>query len=458
MFKFVAAWRYKLINLLAGKFLAKKEAVSSGIDDVFPYLLSIEDYLPHPVSPKIMDKLAKYGTVALSPGVYDFYLHSFCLDTGKYCPSSDSVYLAAPLKGKQSKIIKEILNNSLKNHGITQQEIQALIWAITSGIKYEDMSHNLQLIAGQLLAKEDLKQLRKSFWNKMPQPVKDWFFREFKKRLPSEILRVWNTADKIKNKITDTRTTYKELEKAAMRFGKLKKSKDIKIGTWGLTSEGYFMRVFPNGYSRTRIQIYIPEPYEYYSTLDKSGRVTKLGVKGGIEITASYHDNDEMILSDGKTIPVWYFKKLKIQGIDPKTNKKRSFEVNDTGWIAKDIKELASLSLQKYPEISERIRSAQIIYHDKQMLDNSLSENGNSAGDIAELEHYYDGAQAATDIKKRGEWLVEHFRRVINAFLHTISKLKKMTNDTDDEIKFTPPNNIGLPVNKKHQPVGFWWM
>lgn len=377
----IIAWKYKLADLLFKKFvegIKKGEPISTSIVDAFPHFRSIEDYPLRLVSEETMNKLARNGEVSLGPGVYDFYLQSFCLDVGKYVPTSKSHYLIAPLKGKQSTAIQYILKNSAKHPDISQDEIQTLIWAISSGTKYKWMSQDLQLLAERLLPEKELMFLGKSYLDKIPGTIRNRLLTELKSRLPKYVFNAIYAFDKVKEKISDARTTYEELERVVMRFGKPPVPKNIPIikkGEWSLIDNGYFMRVFPEDYRRTRAQIYIPKRYAFYFEKDSVGRITRIDIKDGITMKITFDESPEkskLVLNDGKEIPVWRFKKLEFSAPDSKTEKELNFKVENTGWVAKDYRELASLDSKKYPEIREHIENAKDIYHDKQMLKKSL--------------------------------------------------------------------------------------
>ena len=507
----VVAWRYKLADLLAKKFvksIKKREPVSTSIDDVFPHFRSIGDYSPQPASDEVMNELAQNGKVTLGPGVYDFYLQSFCLDAGRHGPSSDSAYLIAPLKGKRSSIVRNILENSARCPDIPQHKIQTLIWAISSSTKYGGMSRDLQLIADQLLAKDDLRSLGKCFLDKIPKPIQDRLLTELKKKLPKEILHILDTADDIKWKIADARTTYEELERAAIRFGKApvpKNMLEVKQGVWSLAEKRCFVRVFPIGYSKTRMQVFIPERIVPYFNRDDLGRINKMGIKDGINIKITFDDKQEdskITLHDGREIPVWRFKKLEFSA-PTNAGPIETFEIKNVGWAARDFKVLACLDPQKYPEIGEHIENARDAYHDGQMLKKSLlftsplgskkstkndgdsgilsqwgkikmdgnnkteesseSENlENSIEDLISTENYLDAWDVALrkdhkeKIKYIGQWFEKLSKILENAFIYMNSQVGNISEEGDSgAVDFSPAGMIATPVNTNEQRLGF---
>ncbi len=249
-----------IINIISDFLLGEKDILTTSIDDVFPYSIKIEDFPPNPASKEIISRFKKEGVIKLKPGVYDFYFKSFCLHAGKYAPYKGSGYLIASLKGRGSRIIKNILKNSLKYEGISQEDVQSLIWAVLANGKYASFSPAIKEIADKLLEKEDLSVLGKSFLNFIPSPIKNWIWEEIEKRLPQDIISIRDKLNRLKEVIQNAQATYQELEGIAIKLGKPPISEnmlDVSEGTWSQISNDYFIRIFPDDYTRTRMQVYV---------------------------------------------------------------------------------------------------------------------------------------------------------------------------------------------------------
>lgn len=252
----------KLLNIISDFFIGEKKVLTTSLNDVFPYFTNIEDFPLNPAPKEIIDRFNKEGVLNLKPGVYDFNFKSFCLNAGKYGPYRGSGYLLAPLKGGKSEIIRTILKNSASSGNIPQTDVQSLLWAVLANEKYKGFSEDIRLTADKLLEKKDLEVLGKSFLDKIPEPIRAWLWEQIEKRLPEEVVSLWNRVNELRIKIRDARTTYEELESIAVRFGKPpvpEKMLEIKEGIWSQIKEGCFARIFPDGYSTTRMQIYVPE-------------------------------------------------------------------------------------------------------------------------------------------------------------------------------------------------------
>jgi len=461
----------RFLNYIFFNFI-NKEIITTIVNDTFPYFRSIENYLPHLAPKEIKDELRRSGKVNLKPGIYDFYFKSFCLNAGKYGPFLGSGYLIAPFKGRNSQIIKDILKNSLKYPDILQSKIQTLIWAILANAKYRDLSEESRLLADKLLEKGELSLLGKSFLDKIPKSIRTWLWGKIKNKLSDEILSAFNSIDNIKSKIKDTQTTYKELESIAVRFGKPPVSKDmpkIKPGVWSLIKKRCFVRVFPEGYSKTRMQVYIPERTIPYLERDNLGRINKLGVKNEIDIKITFDDSSEsskITLHDGREIPIWSFKKLEFSA--PKNSGTvETFEIKNAGWVARDLKDLVGLDSQKYPEIKERIESATDLYSDVRMFKKIASkepkDHKDALDNITDTKHYNEGINAIFEdmskgvgFKEKMKWLLDHFKKLMDAYEYTGSILGNILGESDSgTTDFSPDDTIAMPVNTNEQRLGF---
>jgi cell wall-associated NlpC family hydrolase len=251
---------------IIGRFVSafkKERPISTGIEDAYPKASGIQDFKPQPVSRKVMEELRLNGQTSLNPGVHDFYFQSFCLHAGKHAPKrSGSGYLIAPLKGSQAEAIKHILQNYPRCTEIQQYQAQYLIWAIEVGCKFGDLTAEEQAVALKILSREDLKSLNKSFWDILPKSVRSRLFSELKEQLPNDVRDVLEVYNDIQSKIAESKYSYEQLESIAVQFGDSLLSNEKEVVEWGAwcnTGKGYYMRIFSTGFTRTRVQIYIPK-------------------------------------------------------------------------------------------------------------------------------------------------------------------------------------------------------
>lgn len=252
-------------KVIIGKFVKafrKERPISTSIDDAYPRASGIENFRPHPVSRKTMEALRQNGHVLVSPGVHDFYFQSFCLHAGKYSPkTSGTGYLVAPLKGSQSEVVTHILQNYPRFPEVSQHQVQYLLWAIDSGCTFGDLPPESQSVARKILSPEDLKKLGKSFWSVLPRSLRSRLFSEFRSVLPDDLYDTLAMYDNIQHNIAESRYTYQQLERIAVQLGDPpfgSRAEIVEAGTWCDAGKGYYMRVFPSGFSNTRVQIFVP--------------------------------------------------------------------------------------------------------------------------------------------------------------------------------------------------------
>lgn len=235
--------------------------ISTSLSDAYPHFRSIKDFKPNNVPEKFYAELSKNGSIQLGPGVYDFYLRSFCLKAGAYSPTKGSGYLMAPLKGSRQKIVFNIMQNYGKHSEVEQQNVQELLWAIKCGLKYNEFPKEIKSLSEILLSGEDLKELGKSFWDILPKEVYDRLFSEFSQYIPAEVYDELKTYYQARNLFLEDYHTYQEMEKLCVKYGEpegAQNSLEVKYGEWSLTSEGYFIRLFCDYHLRSRIQVLVP--------------------------------------------------------------------------------------------------------------------------------------------------------------------------------------------------------
>ena len=272
-----------LVSEIVNQF-KEEEPISTSFADVYEYGKNIPDYPANDVPQiyyKILDRDKK---IMLKPGIYDFYFGGYCLHSGKYAISKGAGYLIAPLKGKKADIIKHILQNFHENNILTTR-IQFLIWAIESGVKYDELADEQKLIVNKLLTADEIRSMNKTFWEKIdalyqkiPSPQRD----VIESKLPPEISESLNNARELKSEIIN-KASDAEITKTALKSGVAPYfATKITNGVWSLSPKGYYVRVFaPYGvcFGQIRIQLYIPQ-----------NNVIKSSIFNEKEIKLSYSD------------------------------------------------------------------------------------------------------------------------------------------------------------------------
>ena len=470
-------------SILSGGKVKPTDAITTNIKDAYPIAHWLEYYTNI--------RSAEEGTnFNLSPGYYTFDIQSYCLKAGTYAPIAGSGYLIAPLKGERAKIIANVLRKSENHPNINQRDIQRLIWGIETGVNFRKYSTSFQLKVGPVLSPGEIAALSVDYEDL------------FDKVLPDEIKEIIGLYQRMREMVTDVQTTYEQLEAVAVLTGIAPLgpgSRDIKPGPWAYAGNGFYMRVFPAGYSSTTLEVIRSAPYSLER--DESGRITVFE-SGKYRIETSYDDSPDasVISAPGKpNIHIWRFKKVRFVGPEPE----HDLTIENKGWILRSSQpsEIADRSTSplrnasrylQFASLDNRIFLAQgdIIpkewkdakdrydkakehkdlydkiddyYEDQDRGERPPSED--AIDDITDLDHYKDGLDSATDpgdIEGRSEWLTEHFERLMDAWNYANCVLAgdcpppgERPDDSDDESdEFDPTDQVATPANTSRQRLG----
>lgn len=265
-------------------------------------------------------ELAKeIGSSKLGPGYYRSKVRSYCLKAGVYGPTKGDGYQIAKLKGSKSKMIHNILKNSVKYPEISQANVQTLIWGIEAGTKFSKYPLNFQKTVRPLLTKKEMLLMEVDF-----DKVKD-------KLLPKEIRSLASTYASLRNKMQTTQMKYDEIEAIAVKIGVPPLgagSKEIQKGIWSYIGKGFFLRAAPEGYSTTLVELYRPAVFDIVK--DDKGRIIKVSDHENI-LKIKY---DEIfgagVFDYGHTqVPVWKMQEIQLQDI--KSKKDTVLTINE--WV-----------------------------------------------------------------------------------------------------------------------------
>ena len=199
----------------------------------------------------------------MQPGAYEASVESFCLHAGTHGPSSGDGYLYAPLKGSKAEIIHGILLGAAEHRDIPQTAIQMLIWSIEARAKLKNLPPNLQIAAAKLLSKAELLDLNGGALGLIPDAV----WKKALQSAPPEARRLLETQATIRNKLASAGTTFKEIEQLAV-LARPPDHDGIKTvrGRWSSHPGGFFVRYLPDGYTKMKIQVYVPTQSAWHSS------------------------------------------------------------------------------------------------------------------------------------------------------------------------------------------------
>ncbi len=197
------------------------------------------------------------GGFILCPGFYEIKNMSYCLKAGTHGPSDGDGYMYAPTKGKMKDIVNDILlNHQLKHSQIPQRDVQMLLWAIIARAKFNNLSGKLKVVTALLLTPQQIVKLNGGFAATLGNEA----LKRGVVNVPAPVQTVMEAENNIRRLVETGVDSYEEFEKYAVLAGMSAVDRaDIKSGMWTLHPNGYYVRYFPSGYSKTRVQIYVPD-------------------------------------------------------------------------------------------------------------------------------------------------------------------------------------------------------
>ncbi len=407
---------------------AKERTLQTGIDDAKTDIPFLDDF--NPTNFGYMSALPKTpaGSYILQPGLFEMHCESYCLRAGTYGPAKGDGYIYAPLKGPKAKIIKKILRESVNHPDIEQKNIQLLIWAIIARSKVEDISPKAREAAIKMLTPSEIIEINGGAISLIPDDA----FNEFLSGLPSPLQSLLKTEAKIRELISKKDATYEEIEKVAVLFGEPSEpeiKRDIPQGRWSLHPKGYFVRFFPSGYTRTLLQMYVPETFNIEK--DKYNRITKIEDEWGNSVEAEYQDSIiSNYIRNERNLNAYAFKNIKLQ--------KKVFtylnyidsvklELPNTGWTLQGKpsgKINSKTDTSRFSNLEEYKKWA--IEHRRNIED--LDKHFEGKGDLSELTDiamFYKGIKKAVGEHEpldENPWISEHCLLVQKAWQYLLCK------------------------------------
>ncbi|HEX5669281.1 MAG TPA: hypothetical protein VFX73_10785 [Chitinophagaceae bacterium] len=197
------------------------------------------------------------GEIILSEGYYEGDFRSYCLQPGTPDPSERDAYTQAPLGGYRKDIVETILRNSVDRTDLDQRNIQLLLWSVVSGSDYNKLSSSVKSTSRQLLTSKQIFALQGGVVGVM---------KTIAASLPET--GISPALSSMKNLFELGNSSYEAYEQiAVLRQPSTIRKADYKKDQWYKQDGGYFVRYFPSGYQRTKIQVYVPK-----GTLDQDGK------------------------------------------------------------------------------------------------------------------------------------------------------------------------------------------
>lgn len=417
----------------------------------------------------------------LKPGYYKGTIRSYCLHAGAYSPSSGEGYQLCNFKGSKVSLIQSILLQSARHPEINQGDIQTLIWGIESGVKFTDYPLDFQARVKPILGAKDIAAMEVNT-NLIVNRL-----------LPESLRSLADTYRSFRDEITSGEMKYADLEKIAVKSGLPPigpGSKEIPKGTWSYIGQGFFLRVYPQSYPTSNIELYRPA---YLSIVkDNEGRIISV-TRENNTVSIQYNDapgQNLYQLGAGPEVPIWRIKQITFS--DPSSG--QSISVENKGWIFRGDEQQAENTIKSLQEnqladnnasshsdngdlsyqsifntldkIENRYNQAKDLYDKWQTIEKTIDQFYD-ATHIRPADYYLnetyaniqiqEGLKAAlnpTDFKGKSDWIAENMMMVRDLFYYVICNLSG-TCDEQNNAKEPPIwKYIAQPGNSSMQRLG----
>ncbi len=410
------------------KVLKEKPALTVSLEDAKLDVGFLDDFAPDLTAPLTeIPYDFEGGWPLVMGGVVEHWAQSFCLDPGHYGAGTGNPYIAARLSGPLAGVVATILKNSARYLEIPQHQIQSLVWAVVSRAKISELSPELQDVAKKLLTPEQIDKLNGGALAKIPEEVREKVFG----KLPP-LARMAMEAQASLREMLAQHLDFEALERVAVLTGEPPEDKgdrkDLPSGRWCFDPEGFFVRYLPDGYDKTRIQLYVPERLDIKS--DSSGRIVLVRDSLGNSIEIEYRDDVEPARVRGNSrVKAYAIAAVRLMRAG---DKQQVFELKG-GWTftglpsgkgkARDAADFPGLS-ERYKEAAAAVkgwgRLMEAIARQLK-LDRDCRYLASAAEDLADLLHLQTAvAEAVQAAEDAPDWAVGHVLLLKRAWMTTM--------------------------------------
>lgn len=213
-----------------------------------------DDFDPGPFDPMTWLPRSPDGAFQLRPGAWEFAAESYCLQPGTRRPNQGHGYMTSPITGPRGEIVRHILQHAATRPDISQENIQTLLWAILARTDPRGLSRELQRVAAALLSPRELAELGTDTLGVVALGVLQSALPD----LPPLVQQALEAETNLRDQLAKG-ASYTQLERIAVPDSSVQDDdpQTVAVGRWVLGS-GYFVRYFPSGYQRVRVQVYVP--------------------------------------------------------------------------------------------------------------------------------------------------------------------------------------------------------
>ena len=239
--------------------LGQKDPITTSLPDAKWGDASKDGFTPREATRSLMTlQRTPNGGFVLQPGYYAFDGQSYCLKAGTHGPGGGDGYIYAPPKGPAEDAVMTIVRNSVNRPEIPQSKIQQLLWAIIARAKFEDLQGDIKAVASQLLTPRQLAGLNRSALDVLHGNA----LTDALGGVPEPLRQIAQAEAQLRQMLTNPMASFAEMERVAVLSGAAPMgpgSQQIPSGRWSNHPDGYSVRYLPSGYSRTRVEIWVPQ-------------------------------------------------------------------------------------------------------------------------------------------------------------------------------------------------------
>ncbi len=465
------------------KILETPPAISTGLDDATRGVPMLDGFTPDSFAPLAALPKDAAGGFVLHPGAFELDAQSYCLHAGTSRPRGGDGYLFAPLAGPDATLIASVLDHSLAHPEIAEPDIQLLIWGLLARARIDEMDPDVQAAAAALLSPDQIEHANAGALALVPEELRDRAFAD----APPPVQRVLEAEAELRDKLTDGETAYDEIADVAAPDedpDPQPGDREIPEGRWSLHPGGFFVRYLPNGYTETRIQVYVPEHVAI--TQDALGRIVRLTDPDGGVIETSYDDTVAPLEVPGDpSLKGYAFKSIRYREPASAGGAPRVAAWDDVGWTfvrasagpAAPRPAMPRLLLARWTGAAprpapspdgdgsrfdgwrNRYNTAKGYYDDATDLRDRLRiahgpRTQADVGRLTDLKHYQDGLKAATgaNLTDKGKWIAKHTEIVSNAWRYAACMLGGGCNN--DKPHYQPSHDVAVPGRGGAQRLG----
>jgi hypothetical protein len=240
---------------------SKEPALTTGLSDAIHM-----DTLPGKVDPDSklfgpllgLQRVDDGSFIIKAAGFYEAFLQSYSLNANDTGGGRVAGFYPAPCcKGRRAAVVAAVLKYSELRPDVSQNDIQQLLWAVVSEMDFEKMTPAMQQAAVKILPSDLAKSLQgQAQAEAAKKSLMDYVNGRIKKS--PFVSGGAGAAGGIENVLNPG---------AAVSAGVGGDSSlPVERGAWALMPGGFFLRYLPEGCSKIRLQIIVPEALGVSST------------------------------------------------------------------------------------------------------------------------------------------------------------------------------------------------